>query len=555
MSLRRLINFSTSLNAAHNVVRAMLRWIGLVFGLIPRGGRISPHFYRFIHYVIIFAITAVLAWYSPRLVPESRVPISNWFVQRFYVAIQFVLFYLFVRLLIAAIQLLLARDVSEFEDIDVAWNAGLDSLAREGFDLHWLPVFLVAGATDQQRQSLFQSTRLQWKVGPVDDPAAKALAFYACDEAVFICLNDVGAMSRQLEKPAISRAVQTATQSDYGPQATLRPGQAQSAAQQTKRPEQVQPAGKTLAPGAIQQAAAGVTMAPPRARFGETMRPGELSAAASAAAPARPVPLEKLSQEELRLANRRMAYFCSKVTAERSPYCPINGLLQVLPVRWTQNQAQEPLFAAAAQDVQTLHKSLHLQFPVVCLHAGLEDLTGLNQFIERGKELDSRFRDSRAGSRFPAGLAIDEKSSDWVVDRSVTWFRDWVYAEFAKQLASPSNRQLYQFLCVLSERRVRLSRALRLVLGELRLSQPVRLSGFYFGATGDEAARQGFVHGVMQRLMSEQNDVAWAPEWRWRNRRAAALTFVLFLLTLAILAGDAYLGWRIWQQASAAMQR
>jgi hypothetical protein len=59
----------------------------------------------------------------------------------------------------------------------------------------------------------------------------------------------------------------------------------------------------------------------------------------------------------------------------------------------------------------------------------------------------------------------------------------------------------------------------------------------------------------MQRLMSEQNDVAWSPEWRWRNRRAAALTFVLFLLTLAILAGDAYLGWRIWQQASAAMQR
>ena len=554
MSLMRLIKFSTSLNAAHNVLKAILRFVGLVFGVMPKTGRASPLFYRAVHYGIITAITVVLAIYSPKLVPLARVPFSNWFIQRFYVAIQFFLFYLFVRLLIAAIQLLLAKDVSEFEDIDRAWEVGLDALAREGFDLHWLPIFLVAGASPQQRKSLFASTRLQWKVTPSDDPSASALAFYACDEAVFICLDDVGAMPRQSSKPAISRAVQVGTQSDYGPQATLRPGAVQAAAQQTRRPEQIQTGDRTLAPGAIQQAVTGATMAPPRAaRFGETIRPGEVASAVAATA-VRPVPLEKLSQEELRLAQRRINYFCSKLTSEREPYCPINGLLQVLPIRWTQSPSHEPLYAAAAQDVQSLHQSLHMQFPVVCLHAGIEDLTGLQQFIERGRELDSRFRDSRAGSRFPAGLAIDEKSSDWVVDRAVTWFRDWVYAEFAKQLASPTNRQLYQFLCSLSERRGRLTRELRTVMGELRLNQPIRLSGYYFAATGDEAARQGFVHGVMQRLMSEQNDVAWSQEWQSKNRRAAALTFALFLITLGVLAVDAWLGWRIWQHASSTIR-
>ena len=551
--LTRLMSISNVMNAAHNVVKAFLRWLGVLFGKFPRTGRLSPLAYRVIHYGIIVAVTVVLAWYSSRLVPESRVPISNPFVQRFYVAVQFVLFYLFVRLLIAAIQLLLAKDVSEFEDIDRAWDTGLDSLGREGFDLHWLPVFLVTGATAQQRKSLFAGTRMQWKVTPSDDPAAAALAFYACDEAVFICLDDVGAMPQQLGKPAISRAVQTGTQSDFGPQATLRPGAIQGAAQQTRRPEQLQTGDKTLAPGAIQQAVAGATMAPPRARFGETIRPGEVASVVATTA-ARPVPLEKLSQEELRLARRRLNYFCSKITTERSPYCPINGVLNVLPVRWTQSQSHEPLYSAAAQDVEVLHQSLHMQFPVVCLHAGLEDLTGLPQFIERGRELDSRFRDSRAGSRFPAGLAIDDKSSEWAVDRGTTWFRDWITAEFAKQLASPGNRQLYQFLCTMSERRPRLVRELRTVMGELKLQQPVRLSGYYFAATGDEAARQGFVHGVMQRLMSEQNDVAWSSEWRWRNRRAAALAFSLFLITMAVLAADAYLGWRIWQQAAAAVR-
>lgn len=552
MSLMRLISFSRVLNAAHTVVRAGLRWVGLLFGVMPKKARLSPYFFKLVHYAFIIGVTAVLAWYSPRLIPESRVPISNWFVQRFYVAIQFVLFYLFVRLLMAAIQLIMARDVSEFEDIDRAWEAGLDSLAHEGFDLHWLPVFLVAGATPQQRKSLFDSTRLLWKVTAGDDPNTSALSFYACDEAVFICLNDVGAMSRQMDKPAISRSVQTGTQSDYGPTATLRPGQIQAAASQTRRPEQMRSVGdKTLAPGALQAAVAGATMPPPRARFGETIRPGEIAGAVAPTA-ARPVPLEKLSQEELRLTRRRVEHFCRRLTAERGAYCPINGLLQVLPVRWTQSPTHEPLFAAAAQDVQTLHAALHLQFPVVCLHAGLEDLTGLPQFLERGRELDSRFRDSRAGSRFPAGLPIDEKSSEWVVERGILWFRDWVYAEFAKNLASPNNRQLYQFLCSMSERRGRLVRELRTVMGELRLSHPVRLSGYYFAATGDDSSRQSFVHGVMQRLMSEQNDVAWSPEWKARNRRFAALTFIVLLLTLTVLAGDAYLGWRIWQQAAQA---
>jgi hypothetical protein len=552
MSLMRLMKLSRGLNALHNVVKAFLRWIALFFGVIPRKGRLSPFFYSVIHYVLIIGVTLVLAWYSPRFIPESRVPISNWFVQRFYVAIQFVLFYLFVRLLIAAIRLIMAKDVSEFEDIDRAFDAGLDALAREGFDLHWLPVFLIAGPTPPQRKSLFDSTRLQWKVTPGDDPTSQALSFYACDEAIFICLNEVGALSRQLDKPAISRAVQTGTQSDYGPTATLRPGQIQAAAQQTRRPEQLQSTGdKTLAPGALQAAVAGATMPPPRARFGETIRPGEIASAVAPAA-ARPVPLEKLSQDELRLSRRRMEYFCQRLTTERGAYCPINGLLQVLPVRWTQSPSHEPLFAAPAQDVQTLHSALNLQFPVVLLHAGLEDLTGLPQFLERGRELDSRFRDSRAGSRFPAGQPIDEKASEWVVERGVLWFRDWVYAEFAKNLANPNNRQLYQFLCSLSERRGRLVRELRTVMGELKLAVPVRLSGYYFAATGDDAARKGFVHGVMQRLMSEQNDVAWSPEWRSRNRRAAAMTLVLFVLTLAVLAGNAYLGWKIWQQASLA---
>ena len=549
MSISHILTIARVMNAAHRVVYAVLRWLGLLFGLIPKSGRFSPTVYRCIHYSFVIVITLVLAWYSPRLVPEARVPISNWFVQRFYVAIQFFLFYLFVRLLIAGIELFLARDLSEFEDIDSAWEAGLEALAREGFDVQWLPVFLVNGATSEQQKSLFESARLQWKVNSGGDPQSSALSFQACDEALFICLNDVGAMSRQLKRPALARGgAPVVSHADPVGQPTLRPGQVHAAIEETRRPEQMQSAiVKAHSPGA---AAAGAMMSAPQGRFGETIRPGDVAGAVTAQLASRPVILEKLSQDELRLNHRRLEYLCQRLVAERGAYCPLNGLLQVIPLRWTQSTAYEPLFAAAGHDLQTLHDGLHLQFPVVCLHVGLEEVTGLPQFIERGKELDTRFRDSRAGSRFPAGLPIDDKSSAWVVERGLQWFRDWVYAEFAKNLASPQNRQLYQFLCALSVRRDRLARELRMIVGELRLSLPVRLTGCYFTATGAEPTRQAFVHGVMQRLMSEQNDVAWMPEWRSRDHRLLWLTLFIALMTISVLALDVYLVWRIWERAS-----
>ncbi|WP_010585393.1 type VI secretion protein IcmF/TssM N-terminal domain-containing protein [Schlesneria paludicola] len=545
---------STALNAWHRIVFAILRWMGLLVGIFPKAGRVPPAVYVVIHYGLILLITGFLAYNSTAWIKESDVD-WPWPVPRFYVGIQFLLVYLFIRLLIAGVQLFLTRDLSEFEDVQRAWESGLDALAREGFDLQWLPIFLVNGATPEQQKSLFEGSRMTWKVnGNSDDPRSNALTFHASDEALFICLNDVGAMSRQLKKVP-SRGGNAATAARTGPAiaSTMRPDQLRSAVEQTRRPDQLQNAGgQTLPPNAL-AAAAGATMRAPAAQYGATMRPGEIAGMASQTVAPVSVSmlsvLEKLSKDELRQNHRRLEFVCQLLTEERGSYCPLNGLLQLIPLRWTESAAHEPLMAAAAADIQTLHNGLHLQFPVVCVHAGLEDVTGLSEFIERGKEIDSRFRDSRAGSRYPAGLAVDHKSSEWVVERGLIWFRDWVYAEFAKNLASSKNRQLYQFLCSLSLRRERLVRELQTVIGDINLRQPVRLTGCYFAATGAEPAKQAFVHGVMQRLMSEQNDVAWLPEWRSRDRRCLLLTSLVSLVTLAVLAADVYLVWQIWQLA------
>ncbi|HVW02437.1 MAG TPA: hypothetical protein VHB77_18930, partial [Planctomycetaceae bacterium] len=170
------------LNAVRDLLNVGLQWLGVLAGVVPKTRNLSPLVCRIIHYTIVVLITLVCAWYSMQF--ESRLQITNsfWLVRRFYLAIQFVLLYLFVRLLIAGVRLFFARDVSEFEDIDRAWYAALDELARAGYDLQWLPIFVVTGATPEQEKRLFQAARLDWMVSGSGDAAAP-VAFYACDEA------------------------------------------------------------------------------------------------------------------------------------------------------------------------------------------------------------------------------------------------------------------------------------------------------------------------------------------------------------------------------------
>ena len=165
-----------------------------------------------------------------------------------------------------------------------------------------------------------------------------------------------------------------------------------------------------------------------------------------------------------------------------------------------------------------------------------------DEFVERGKEIDSRFRDSQGGSRYPAGLGIDEKTSIWAIDKCLNWFRDWVYSEFAKEISNPqNNRKLYQFFCTLSDRRDRLAYYLRHITGDLRLHNPVRLSGCYFAATGQDPSRQAFIPGVLNRVISQQNDVAWQSEWIARDRWMWIWTVVALFLLLFFLGLNGWL--------------
>ena len=106
---------------------------------------------------------------------------------------------------------------------------------------------------------------------------------------------------------------------------------------------------------------------------------------------------------------------------------------------------------------------------------------------------------------------------------------------FAKDLKNSENRRLYHLLCDLQQRRDRLATQLRLSFAGVSRRPNVRLSGCYFAATGDASNYQGFVKGLLMRLVSTQGEVAWHPEHIRRDIRSRRMAYVIFATAALLL--------------------
>ena len=95
-----------------------------------------------------------------------------------------------------ALKLWLAGDVSPFEDIDKAWQAGIAALEQNGLDITQVPIFLIVGSAGElQEKALFAASRLSLNVREVPQGPA-ALHWYANPDAIYIVTTNTSGMSR-----------------------------------------------------------------------------------------------------------------------------------------------------------------------------------------------------------------------------------------------------------------------------------------------------------------------------------------------------------------------
>lgn len=453
-----------------------------------------------------------------------------------------------------AMKLWLEGDVSPFEDIDRAWQAGLDALDRQGFNIAQIPLFLILGSSgEEQEQALFSAAKLSLNIKGVPAGPA-ALHWYANPEGIYVVASNASALSRLAAKGASAGPMLAA----HAPVSPVAAGP-------------ISPTGTIVAePGQSLYDA----VAPPAAPSGDavpaslsapagfdprqTLVPGDVEAATAPAVMQRvlpgPVPGRTvvIGPDEAIEQDRRLAYLCHLVRRARQPVCPFNGILTLLPfpVLLRGPKERETLQRCVRQDLATVLRVGQVRCPVTAVVTGMEEEPGFREMARRmGREhANRRFGKGFSVTNFPLAERLEALSA-----HACGAFEDWVYTLFKERdaLSKPRNTQLYALLCKIRQIQGPLANILAAGYGvdddQDAHSEPLFFSGCYFVGTGSTEDRQFFVKDVFAKLPDEQAELQWTTaalrEERKYQALANAVVAVDFLLALGVVASLAYHIW------------
>lgn len=457
-----------------------------------------------------------------------------------------------------ALKLWLEGESSAFEDIDRAWQAGMAELERNGLSISQSPLFLVVGSAGEfQEKALFAASRLSLTVNNFPS-GPSALHWYANPNAVFLVASDVGCMSKVAALG--EAAADKKRQQPAGPveAAAFNPhGGTMQMATPSVRDTAPLPAGAAQAVAKEPSAPAdyrGTMMVPAV----EDMRMTAVVAGApGAAAAAQPTHI-KLSREEFDRQPRRLEYLCGLIRRARQPYCPVNGMLTLLPyrvVQWGKVEALE-LQKAARSDLSIANRVLRLRCPVTALVTGMETESGFGELVKRvGPE---RARVQRFGKGFKVWDRATPEQLSALCTHACGAFEVFIYELFKEADAltstekSPGNRRLYSLLCkIRRDVQPRLDGVLADGFANETdqdpQAQPLLFGGCYFAATGGTESHQAFVKSVFEKLIEEQEELEWTSAMLREDAWYRKLAYAGFTIDVALLLGAASLALAKWK--------
>jgi hypothetical protein len=485
------------------------RLIGLIVPFFAKAGdfsRLSPA-WRWTLRLLLFVLTlVVLGWlnwvFSLRYVLGKAPPLLQdffWLPALFLVLSMLVwmVWWLWVLLWPEA-------EPSPFPRIDEAWDKARQALGEAGIGLTDVPLFLVLGRPQGGEESLFAAAQLQLEVPQAPrDPAAPLHVYANRDAAYVTCagaslLGRLAAVYAGAGGPAVGGAVEDGPAKVADPFATLEP---------TGFVKDVQD---------ILDQVAGREATPE-----EKLRIRRLLAADQGNQSQRRAQAGGALLKESATWLAQLRHLCRLIVRDRRPYCPLNGVLLVLPLAASEGDREADDTATACQrDLSAARDVLGVHCPLFVLVGDLETMKGFGQFIER---LQGNQRIQRVGQRFPLMPDLEPKGLPEAIEGTVDWVCQHFFPARVYELlrledqpgrehveeAVEDNGRLYHVLYQLRERSKRLGRIVARAATAVPDGPPL-YGGCYVAATGRDPDReQAFVAGVFRRPSEEQNFVSW----------------------------------------------
>jgi len=444
----------------------------------------------------------------------------------------------------------------EHPDLDDCWQEAQHALDRAGIDLAQTPLFLVLGKPAGAELTFFQAAKMPLAVAQTasgDQP----LRVFAQPDAVYVCMSGVSLLAEFARRAAVVRQPEAPVRPVSAPRVVAQPA---LAAARAASPAVVaaQAGGVAVVERAATQTATRDTAA--AARTEQTLDQLEsLTQAASdenVGLQETVTVVEQLQAEEVQRQVARLDYACQLIARGRSPYCPINGVLVLLPYAGFSGEAASAQCAAALeQDLRTVADATRVACPVVSVVCDLERAPGGHEFLAR---FPAEQRDRRLGAQLPLADHVDERALRENVELATRWslmemtsglinrlFEFGGSDEAARTAAADGNVALYRLLVDLRDLQPRLSRCLSRALGASGAAH-WRLCGLYLAATGADTLReQAFAAGIPAQMNEVQDAVAWTQaaldeDLAWRRWTIAGYAgLVGFIAMLAMVLARA----------------
>jgi hypothetical protein len=524
-------------------------WLGLLLPFFARAGdwRRYPAWLRWLLRLLLLGVILVALGFINYFTDLRRLlnTSSQFFNEFLWLPLLVLLLYLLCWLGWWLWQLLTWQEATLFPDIDAAWDEAVAALNRAGIDLTEVPLFLVLGRSEATEEALFEAASLRLRVRQTPAGVGAPLHVYADADGIYVTCPGASLLGRQAdiladEAPAPLEDPHFDPSKTVGPagfaadvQDVLRRAREQGRDAQHLNEEEQQEVQELLA----------------KERQEQARSVGKARAA-------------RLGDEATRsLLTARLRHLCRLIVRDRRPFCPVNGLLLVIPAAATDSDEDaNQTGLLCRQDLQAARDVFQTHYPVLALVGDLETLPGqcFREFVDRFPE---NRRGGRLGQRFPLVPVLEPGALEGKITDSVSWICEvlmpsWVYrlcrVERSAGEAVPQvvqgNARLILLMAQLYGRRQRLARILTrgLLLGA---TGPLLFGGCYLGGTGRGRQEEAFVPGVFKRLLDEQSAVSWTEEALAEEARLKRWTqygYAGLVVVVAVFAGLAL----VWMKRS-----
>jgi hypothetical protein len=221
----------------------------------------------------------------------------------------------------------------------------------------------------------------------------------------------------------------------------------------------------------------------------------------------------------------RLRYLCRLIARDRLPYCPINGLLVLIPFAATDSsQDATDTGDVIGRDLAGARSALGLHCPVLSVLCDMESAPGFTEFVA---QFSSRERVRRMGQRCPLVPVIEPTRKVEGILRDLAYWlctgfmRLWLYQKC--QLEKPAGKSLEEVFAInsslfllLKEMHERQDHLARILEAGFTRHAPVDwllFGGCYLAATGSDAQHnQAFMNGVLERLVEGEACVYWTED-------------------------------------------